>query len=261
MCKTTELYFKKLEMWKFSVWMNAFKIEKTRKLSPRLVNNSFSPNVKVAVWLHLNLRFWPTLTFDQLPVVQSAGQGMCVLQEDSDSGLGMCSQLLGSRAFCSSALNAWMQRTVLLVWPELPQLAEHFCHSPTHHLHNKTQRLHWFQMQCYALCRIRVYLMTVTIKMSLGGFRWLYVYTYVHTYFFLIIMQQCSEHSLYFFFLFLFQSYVWHLVSSKKRLCIHNSIFTLYIADFFTVRMYPSIHYEYKPRCLYLMCVCCNWLL
>lgn len=219
MCITTELYFKKLEMWKFSVWMNAFKIEKTRKLSPRLVNNSFSPNVKVAVWLHLNLRFWPTLTFDQLPVVQSAGQGMCVLQEDSDSGLGMCSQLLGSKAFCSSALNAWMQRTVLLVWPELPQLAEHFCHSPTHHLHNKTQRLHWFQMQRCALCRIRVYLMTVTIKMSLGGFRWLYVRTYIH--FFLIIMQQCSEHSLYFFF-FLFFSKLCLTFSFKQKKAMHT---------------------------------------
>lgn len=59
---------------------------------------------------------------------------MCVLQEDSDSGLGMCSHSLDCRAFCSSTLTAWMQSTVLLVWPVLPQLAEHFCHSPTHHL-------------------------------------------------------------------------------------------------------------------------------
>lgn len=79
----------------------------------------------------------PWLTFDQPLVVQLAGQGMCVLQDDMDSGLGMCSQSLDRRAFCSSTLTAWMQRTVLLVCPELPQLAEHFCHSPTHQL---TQR-------------------------------------------------------------------------------------------------------------------------
>lgn len=82
------------------------------------------------------------LTFDQPPVVQLAGQGMCVLQDKRDSGLGTCSQSLGCRAFCSSALTAWMHRTVLLVWPELPQLVEHFCHSPTHQL---TQRhTKWF---------------------------------------------------------------------------------------------------------------------
>lgn len=74
------------------------------------------------------------LTFDQLLGVQSAGQGMCVLQEVSDSGLGMCSQSLGCRAFCSSTLTAWMQSTVRLVRPKLPQLDEHFCHSPAHHL-------------------------------------------------------------------------------------------------------------------------------
>lgn len=79
----------------------------------------------------------PWLTFDQPLVVQLAGQGMCVLQDDMDSGLGMCSQSLGRRAFCSSTLTAWMQRTVLLVCPELPQLAEHFCHSPTHQLSQK----------------------------------------------------------------------------------------------------------------------------
>lgn len=78
------------------------------------------------------------LTFDQLPVVQSAGQGMCVLQEERDSGLGMCSQSLGCRASRSSALTAWVQSTVLLVRPKLPQLAEHLCHSPTHHLHTHT---------------------------------------------------------------------------------------------------------------------------
>lgn len=87
------------------------------------------------------LIFQPRLTFDQLPVIQSAGQGMCVLQEDSDSGLGMCAHSLGCRAFCSSTLTAWMQSTVLLVRPELPQLAEHFCHSPSHHLHTETQKI------------------------------------------------------------------------------------------------------------------------
>lgn len=33
-----------------------------------------------------------------------------------------------------------MQRTVLLVWPETPQLAEHFCHSPIHHLTQAGER-------------------------------------------------------------------------------------------------------------------------
>lgn len=69
---------------------------------------------------------------------------MCVLQEDMDSGLGMCSQSLGRRAFCSSTLTAWMQRTVLLVRPELPQLAEHFCHSPTHQLTQRHTKSLWF---------------------------------------------------------------------------------------------------------------------
>lgn len=59
---------------------------------------------------------------------------MCVLQEDSEGGLGTCSHSLDGRDFCSSTLTAWTQRTVLLVWPELPQLAEHFCHSPIHQL-------------------------------------------------------------------------------------------------------------------------------
>lgn len=59
---------------------------------------------------------------------------MCVLQEDSAVGLGTCSHSLDGRAFCSSTLTAWTQRTVLLIWPELPQLAEHFCHSPIHQL-------------------------------------------------------------------------------------------------------------------------------
>lgn len=82
------------------------------------------------------------LTFDQLPGVQSAGQGMCVLQEDSASGLGMCWHSLDCRAFCSSTLTAWMQSTVLFIWPELPQLAEHFCHSPTHHLPQRHTVIH-----------------------------------------------------------------------------------------------------------------------
>jgi len=90
------------------------------------------------------------LTFDQLPVVQSAGQGMCVLQEERDSGLGMCSQSLGCRASRSSALTAWVQSTVLLVRPKLPQLAEHLCHSPTHHLHTHThtdtKREHFYNL-------------------------------------------------------------------------------------------------------------------
>lgn len=86
----------------------------------------------------------PWLTFDQPLVVQLAGQGMCVLQDDMDSGLGMCSQSLGRRAFCSSTLTAWMQRTVLLVCPELPQLAEHFCHSPTHQLTQRHTKWLWF---------------------------------------------------------------------------------------------------------------------
>lgn len=63
-----------------------------------------------------------------------------MLQEDTDSGLGMCLHSPGCRAFCSSALTAWMQSTVLLVCPDLPQLAEHFCHSPSHQLHKEMQK-------------------------------------------------------------------------------------------------------------------------
>lgn len=82
--------------------------------------------------------FQATLTFDQLPVVQSAGHGISVLQDRTDSGFGMDSHWLGGKAFWSSTLMAWMHITVLLATPEVPQLAEHFCHSPTHHLQSET---------------------------------------------------------------------------------------------------------------------------
>lgn len=50
------------------------------------------------------------------------------------SGLERCWQSAGCRALCSSSPTLWMQSTVLFVSPDWPQVAEHFCHSPTHHL-------------------------------------------------------------------------------------------------------------------------------
>lgn len=96
------------------------------------------------------------LTFDQLPAFQLAGQGICVLQADVDSGLGMCLQSLGSRASCSSAPTARTQRTVLLAWPRLPQLAEHLCQSPTHHLHRRHKESNDFQIICMAGMKMTV---------------------------------------------------------------------------------------------------------
>ena len=102
---------------------------------------SFTPGPLLFAWLTPQLQelIWPTftsnsLTSDQLPSVQSAGQRMCVLQGATDTGLGMCWHWEGCRALCSSKPTAWMQSTVLLARPKLPQRAEHFCHSPTHHL-------------------------------------------------------------------------------------------------------------------------------
>ena len=69
-----------------------------------------------------------------MPESQSAGQGMCVLQEDTDSGFAMCLHSVCCSAWRSSKATAWMQSTVRLVKPDSPQLDEHFCHSPAHHL-------------------------------------------------------------------------------------------------------------------------------
>lgn len=55
------------------------------------------------------------------------------------SGLARCWQSAGCRALCSSSPTLWMHSTVLFISPALPHVAEHFCHSPTHHL----QRGNW----------------------------------------------------------------------------------------------------------------------
>lgn len=76
----------------------------------------------------------PCLTSDQFPTAHCEGQGTSRWQGAVDSGLERCWQSACCKALCSSSPTLWMHSTVLFISPDVPHVAEHFCHSPTHHL-------------------------------------------------------------------------------------------------------------------------------